>query len=146
MKAKEIFARASGGVAGAAAALIVPHFGCLGTITALFMGAGATAEAARISVPIAGGAIALAGLGAAAYGMQRSRALCCIFWGETRSMRLGKAVALGIGGFVAAAAVNTVAQRGLNDPAMTPEAFQTAQALGMSSWEYLNKFCRTVQP
>ena len=147
MRAKDIFARASGGIGGAVLAIAVPHIGCLGALVTTFVGIGAGAQLAVGASYAAGRAIAAGGAAAAYYGIQPSRELCCQLWGETRAVRVKKALAVSAFAFAAVAGFNTLNDKGLPLDARA-QVLEQARDSGQSVWqmdEMLNSICGSAQ-
>lgn len=147
MKTKDIFARALGGAAGVGAAVLLPHLGCLGTLTVAFIGAGAGAETAQNAAYVGGAGMLVAGGGAALYGMRPSSAFCCLLWGETPRVRAAKAFAVAVAGFTAAGVANTLLDRGPGNEARTAAYLVWARDAGQPLWGALDQICRpAVRP
>lgn len=108
MKIKDILARGTGGISGAAVAFVAPHACCLFNFSAAMVGAGAGAGVS-VAGTYAFSAVAIAG--GTWYGLRRSGQGCCARDGETRAVRLKKAGAMAAASFMAVAAFNT-----LNNP------------------------------
>mgnify|MGYP003386313493 CR=1 FL=1 len=140
MKAKDSFARALGGVAGASLGIIVPHLGCLGALTAGAVGAGADATSAQRLAQTGGAAMLVVAAGAGYYSLKSKCALCLIF-GETRSIRASKTAAMVVTGFVLAGAFNTMTDRGLANNDSTAHYLEWARDNGQPVWKALNDIC-----